>query len=321
MAAMKKMLAIRNDRFGEFLLNIPAFRAIKETYPAAGLHVMVAPAVAELAGAVPFIDKILVRPSGRRGWGEDIALIRQLRREHYDAAVVLNPTREAHHVVFWAGIPRRIGYARKHHFLLTRTLRDTKHLGLRHEVDNNLELAGLIGAATGDRSLELSIPDDVQARVAGKFGITPGCVAVHPWTSDPVKQWPLERFRELVQRLAEKERGKVIIIGRPEPWQISVPSSLWGGGRARFNVIDLTGRTTLLEAAAVLKQCRCLVSCDSGPVHLAAAVGTRTVALFRNDIPGKNPERWGPWGDDAGHVVVQAPGMDRIMAEDVAAKV
>ena len=325
---MKKILAIRNDRFGEFLLNIPALRAIKETYPAAKLHVMVAPAVAELAGAVPFIDKILVRPFGRRGWNEDIALVGQLRREHYDAAIVLNPTREAHHIVFWAGIPCRIGYARKHHFLLNRTLPDKKHLGLRHEVDNNLELVGLIGAATQDRSLGLVIPDEVQAAVAGKFGVPSGSVAVHPWTSDPVKQWPLERFTELVRRLAEKEAGKVIIIGRPESWQISAPSHLggdldvpsprWGGvGEGGRNILDLTGRTTLLEAAAILKQCRCLVSCDSGPMHLACSVGTRTVALFRNDMPGKNPDRWGPWGDAAGHVVVQGAGMEQITLEAV----
>ncbi len=321
-AAMKKILAVRNDRFGEFLLNIPALRAIKETYPTAELHVMVAPAVVELARAVPFIDKILERPFGRRAWGEDIALVWQLRREHYDAAIVLNPTREAHHIVFWAGIPCRIGYARKHPFLLNRTLPDKKHLGLRHEVEYNLELVALIGAATQDRSLELAIPAEVQAAVAAKFGITPGSIAVHPWTSDPVKQWPLERFTELVRRLAEKETGKVIIIGRPEPWQISIPSPRWGGvGEGGRNILDLSGRTTLLETAAILKQCRCLVSCDSGPVHLAAAVGARTVALFRNDIPGKNPERWGPWGTGAGHVVVQAAGVDRITVEDVAGKI
>jgi lipopolysaccharide heptosyltransferase II len=302
---MKKILAIRNDRFGEFLLNIPAFRAIKGAFPQAELHVVVAPSVKDLAGCVPFIDKVLVRPSGPCPWWEDIALIGRLRREKYDAAVVLNPSRESHHLVFWSGIPIRVGYSRKHHFLLTKTLDDKKHLGLRHEVDNNLDMVELLGASTNDKALELNIPQEAKALVLKKFGIDghEPMIAVHPWTSDPVKQWPLERFKELVDGLARDLHGKIVIVGKPEPWHQSMT---FGG----HNIIDLRGRTTLVEAAAVLSYCRSLVSCDSGPMHLAASVGTPVVALFRNDMPGKNPERWGPWGE--GHQVIQAKAMEDI---------
>ncbi|MBF0331516.1 MAG: glycosyltransferase family 9 protein [Candidatus Omnitrophica bacterium] len=318
---MKKILAFRNDRFGEFLLNIPAFRAIKEIYPEIELHVVVAPSVEGIAGSVPFIDKVLVRPSGPCPWWEDMALIGGLRREKYDAAVVLNPSREAHQIIFWARIPVRVGYSRKHHFLLTKTLEDHKHLGLHHEVDNNLDLVKLLGASTADKTLQLNIPADVKAAVVKKFSLDPheAMVAVHPWTSDPVKQWPLERFKELVDGLAKDFPGKILIIGKPEPWhdESAFPSPLWGGvgegGCSR--IIDLRGKTSLLEAAAALSFCRCLASCDSGPMHLASAVGTPVVALFRNDMPGKNPKRWGPWGE--GHIVIQQASMDAITVDNV----
>ena len=168
----------------------------------------------------------------------------------------------------------------------------------------------LLGATTGNKSLELRIPEEVKLAALKKFGIDlhEPVVAVHPWTSDPVKQWPLERFKALVDGLAISSLGRVVIIGKPEPWHQPVVF-------AGKNITDLSGKTTLVEAAAVLGHCRCLVSCDSGPVHLASAVGTSVVALFRNDMPGKNPERWGPWGK--GHQVIQAAGMDKICVDDV----
>ena len=303
---MKKILIIRNDRFGEFLLNIPALRALRDTYPDARLDVAVAPGLEELVTCgLPWVDRVLVLPPGPQSLLDLLRRAGRLRREHYDAALVLNPSKEMHQLVFAAGIPVRAGYARKHAFLLTHTLPDRKHLGLWHEVDSNLELAALLGARTADRALSLSMPGKLRAEVRIKFAldVSMGLVAVHPWTSDPVKQWPLENFLELTRMVASSGRVRVVIIGRPEPWHASVNFS--GPG-----VIDLAGRTSLIEAAAVLKDCQALVSCDSGPVHLAASVGTPVVVLFRNDMPGKNPERWRPWGD--GHRVVQGPRLEQL---------
>jgi ADP-heptose:LPS heptosyltransferase len=310
---MKKILAIRTDRFGEFLLNIPAFRAIKESFSGVTLSVAASESVAPLARAVPFIDEVIVWPAMPWSVARTLALAADLRRRRFDAAAVLNSSVYAHHAVFLAGIPFRVGYRRKHACLLTATLKDEKDLGRKHEVEHNLELVGLLGASTEDRSLVLCVPADVRARVDAEFGFLKDerPVAVHPWTSDPVKQWPLERFLELVKALAGRHR--VVLIGRPEDWHKPLEV------RGLPNVLDLSRRTTLLEAAAVLERCRVLVSCDSGPVHLACAVGTPVVALFRNDMPGKNPERWGPWGDK--NVVVQTSSLEGIAVQDVLEKV
>ena len=139
MKLIKNILIIRNDRFGEFLLNISAMRALKETYSQARLTLAVSSAVSELAGLVECVDEVVV-------WDE---VKRNLRKHQFDLCVVLNPTKEANWAVFWAGIPVRVGYDRKWGFLLTHKIKDTKHFGNRHEVDCNLELVGLVGRSQG----------------------------------------------------------------------------------------------------------------------------------------------------------------------------
>ena len=310
---MRKILVVRNDRFGEFLLNVPAFRAIRETYPRAEIHAAVAGGVKELAQAVSFIDKVIVFPSEGESFIDQAGFVLHVRRERFDAAVVLNPTARTHWMTFLAGIPFRAGYARKHHFLLTHTVEDLKGLGQKHEVESNCALVALLGCYTQDLSLVLRIPPEVEAGVIRRWGLDPVAryVAVHPWTSDPVKQWPVENFEKLVSALAGGSI-RVVIIGRPEPWhkECVVPEGA--------NVIDARGKTSLLEAAAILKHCSVLVSCDSGPVHLAASVGTPVVALFRNDMPGKNPQRWGPWPlTGKGHAVIQKPRLEDITVDEV----
>jgi ADP-heptose:LPS heptosyltransferase len=80
-------------------------------------------------------------------------------------------------------------------------------------------------------------------------------------------------------------------------------------------VINLINKTSLPELSAVLKRASLLVSGDSGPIHLAAAVGTPVVALFRNDLPGKTAKRWGPWGE--GHIIIEKNKLEDISVDEV----
>jgi ADP-heptose:LPS heptosyltransferase len=295
----KNILVVRNDRFGEFLLNIPAMQALKEKYPQARLSVAVNSEVTELAGAVECVDQVLV-------WDK---IRKDLRKYKFDLCVILNPTKEAHWAVFWSGIPVRVGYDRKLGFLLTHKLKDTKHLGNRHEVDCNLELVGLLGArgqlpAGTVPDFHIKVNDDLFKEFIGQR-----IVAIHPFTSDPVKQWPIERFSELAQRIVQEMKLKVVLVGRTEDRGQSP------AGTVPSEIINLINKTSLLELAALLKRCSLLISGDSGPMHLAAAVGTPVVALFRNDLPGKTAKRWGPWG--SGHAVIEKGNLLDISVDEV----
>jgi ADP-heptose:LPS heptosyltransferase len=180
-------------------------------------------------------------------------------------------------------------------------------------VEYNLELTAAAGAYTSDKTLSLGVQDVLADNLMREFGLSAGdiLVALHPWTSDPVKQWPLESFLALAKRLAEFGGLKVVIVGGQEEEGRS--RKLFGSqGKG---LVDLTGKTTLKELAALLKKCRLLISGDSGPVHLASCVGTPVIALFRNDLPGKTAKRWGPWG--SGNSVIEAEGLDRITVDEV----
>ncbi|MFA5276839.1 MAG: glycosyltransferase family 9 protein, partial [Candidatus Omnitrophota bacterium] len=295
---IKNILAIRNDRFGEFLLNIPAIRALKATYPGARLTLGVSPQVKELAECVEYADKVVV-------W--DDAFKKNLKKFKFDTCVILNPAKEAHWISFRAGIPRRVGYNRKWGILLTHKMKDSKNLGLKHEVEYNLDLVGLIGAKISDKSIHLSkLPQHSKLEYAG-------AIAVHPFTSDTLKQWPVDRFRQLIKRLSEELKDKVLVVGRDEIIGEEYFDSLGD------NIINLVNKTSLVELAQILKQCRMLVTCDSGPMHLAAAVGTPVVALFRNDLPGKTARRWGPWGK--GHEVIERNNLIQIEVDEVLNKI
>lgn len=303
---IKNILVIRSDRFGEFLLNIPAMRALKEMYPQAKLSLAVDSAVCELAGLVEGVDAVMV-------WDEVKGNLRQYK---FDLCVVLNPTKEAHWAVFWAGIPARVGYDRKWGILLTHKLKDTKYLGNRHEVDCNLELVGLMGGKNDEIVSGTACPHNDGSRTFlamtgfcdDKYDFLAGAIAIHPFTSDLVKQWPVERFVELAQRIKCELGLKVVLVGLSQKVLDE-----------NDDIINMINKTSLVELGALLKRCALVVSGDSGPMHLAAAVGTPVVALFRNDLPGKTARRWGPWGE--GHTVIEKSNLNDITVDEVFEKV
>jgi len=303
---------LRNDRFGEFLLVIPALRALKETFADTRVIAVVDPYVKELAGCIPFIDEIMVWGRNRHSLSEKLWLIGLLRKKNIDIAVMFNPSKEFNVFTWMAGIPLRLGYDRKWGFLLTHKIKDKKYLGQKHEIEYNLELAGLIGAKTLDKTLSLKVEEGIINTLpeAGILKNSTNLVALHAWTSDPVKQWPIANFRELAIRLIKDLGVRVIIIGGSQ--ESDRHSDLFEGCD---NLLNLTGKTTLRQLAAVLNKCRLLISGDSGPVHLAGCVGIPVLAIFRNDLPGKRALRWGPVSNRS--AVIEKESLKDITVEQV----
>lgn len=310
---INKILAVRTDRFGEFLLNIPALRALKETYPQAKITLITGAAAKELAGMIPFIDEVLVFGKDKDNLFGIVRFAAILRKSRFDLAVILNPAKFFHIVTFLAAIPIRLGYDRKWGFLLTHKIKDVKYEGYKHEIDYNLDLVGAIGAKTQDKRLSLSAGDDIiNAGLRQLLDAGEKFIVVHPWTSDPVKQWPLAFFKELIIKLLGQTGYKIVVIGgkaeRDENQQFFGDIS-----DARF--INLTGETSLKELAYILKSSALLVSGDSGPVHLASCVETPVVAIFRSDLEGKTAKRWGPVS--AGSRVIESDTLSAITVEAV----
>jgi ADP-heptose:LPS heptosyltransferase len=210
-----------------------------------------------------------------------------------------------------------VGYDRKWGFVLTHRVPDHKALGERHEVEYNLQLAAAAGVSVSTPPWRFPPFQHEQAEVQqllGRHGVpvqTP-LLAVHPWTSNPSKRWPMERFRRLLEDLSQQFEGfSVVVIGGPQEQ---------GVGRALLSppiprVVNLIGLLSITQLAALLEAAWLLISNDSGPVHLAAAVGTRTVVLFGVTSPATSPKRWGPWGDI--HTVISKRSLQDIQVDEV----
>ena len=301
--SLKNILIVRNDRFGEFLLIIPALRAIKESYPGSMITAVIDPRIKDLARCVEFIDDLIFWPNTGHTPAQKLRLFRALRKSKFDAAIIFNPSKEFNFFAFFSGIPVRVGYDRKAGALLTHKIKDLKHFGFKHEIDYNLELVSLIGAVTNNRDLSLNLKGCITQDAAD--------IVIHPWTSDPVKQWPIENFVELAKRISKELSRKVTIIGGPEE---SENGNQYFNGLSQ-NILNLTGKTSLNELACLLSKAKLLISADSGPVHLAGCVGLPVIALFRSDMPGKGPKRWGPTGKSS--LVITKARMEAISVDEV----
>jgi ADP-heptose:LPS heptosyltransferase len=308
---IKNILVVRNDRFGEFLLNIPAFRALRETFVDAKVIAAINPYLRELADEIPYINEIIEWGNEEHSLFQKLKLVSFLKSKNIDIAVMLNPSKEFNVFTYLAGIPVRAGYDRKLGFLLTHKIKDRKYLGDSHEIEYNLELAGLVKAETENTALSLRIDDEALDLGISNFE---NLVAIHPWTSDPIKQWPLSNFCGLAKRLIRELNVQIVIVGGKE----EIEKSKKTFDNFDDKLINLTGKTSLKQLAQLFKKVKLLISGDSGPVHLACCVGAPVIAIFRNDIPGKSATRWGPWGE--GHSVIEKSDLNNISVDEVLEK-
>ena len=314
---VRRLLFIRTDRLGETLLNLPAIAALKRALPQASITLLAHPDLASLLAGSPVIDEVLAYQTASPGqWGVRAwELGRMLKPSRFDLAIVSNPKKELHAGVWLAGIPCRVGYGRKWGGLLTHRIEDRKALGERHEVEYNLDLLRVLGLPVADLQWPLPAFEQERVRVSqllDELGVksSDDLIAVHPWTSNPQKQWSVERYAALIRQFLAGSSSRVAVIGGPEEQsragRLALPSE-----RAH----DLVGRLTLRQLAVFFTRCRLLLSGDSGPVHLAAAVGTPTIVLFGTSDPATGPRRWGPWGTK--HTVIWKPSMETLGVDEV----
>jgi heptosyltransferase-2 len=309
---------IRLDRIGDVVLSTPVLQSLRQSFPSAHLAMMVRPVCRELIEGNPSVDEVLLYDKDRIGRGllNGLRFALGLRRHRFDTALVLHPTVRSHLLVWLAGIPVRIGYARKAGGLLTHRLAHRKQEGAKSEADYALDMLRVFGIDPPAPPPFVPV-DPGHARRIDQWlreqglGAETRLVAVHPASSARSKRWAPERFAEVADRLAQERATRVVLIGA----EADAAHTQAMAGAMRSRPLDLSGKLSLGELAALLARCRLLIANDSGPVHIAAAVGTPVVAIFGRNQPGLGARRWGPLG--AGHVVLQKDvGCPTCPAED-----
>ena len=278
------------------VLLTPALRALKTAYPQSHLALLIRPLVADLMATHPYIDQVMVdsKGTGLSRLSSFWNLVSEIRRSNFDLAVVLHPTSFRNALIpFLADIPERIGSnISGRGMLLTQTCADRTDL---HEVHRYLRVLELIDLHESNAKLEFWHTDadrHAARQILASHGISPKehLIGVNLGTTWRTKRWSLENFAAVITQVQKRLGARILLTGSTA----EIPFGEALAGIAKVETINLIGKTTLMQLGALIESCDLYLTCDSGPMHIAAAVGTPTIALFGPT----SPTRHGPYGEN-----------------------
>jgi lipopolysaccharide heptosyltransferase II len=311
------ILVIRLDLIGDLVLSLTVVQALKHTYPHAEIDLLATPSSASVVLDDPQLTQIITydpniwrRPKALfqpKNWRDLQTLLYKLHARHYDLAIsVYGPWAAILSVISRA--KRRVGFGRESYpgFMTDSVPGRHWHPGdNKHEVDYCLELARAAGATPTpeDRIPHLEI-DPQSAQEIEQLLHTEGVqdnkplIACHVSSNNgQSKRWPLTHWATLLDRLICKEDAHIVLTGAPADLPI-VENVI---SRMHEHPINLAGKTSLTQLAALLKRANLLISGDSGPIHMAAALGTPIIGFYGPT----NPALTGPVSPDA--TVLRSP--------------
>jgi len=308
-----RILVIRqHNQMGDMMLAIPALRAIKETYPNARVGVVSSTLNASVLANSPYVDRVFTYDKARPFTG--VQLVRELRAERFDLAIVLHTVSFSFTSLVLAvlsGARMRIGSTSRaigdsltgSYLNLTLPLPDVAALERMNEAEHNLFPLRAVGITT-DNLAPLMVPAPASERWAEAFAREhwrEGTVrlAVHPGAGKTQNIWPPAKFAAVVDALSRRRSVSLVVIEGPRD-----ASSVAAFGRACSVRGDVVRGRSISDVAALLKRADLVICNDTGVMHVAAAAGARVLAIFGPT----DPVRWAPLCD--GLTVVRAPEGD-----------
>jgi ADP-heptose:LPS heptosyltransferase len=318
--SLRNVLIIRLDQIGDAVMTTPLLRELKRHLPRARLSLVVKPSVLNLVELCPYVDRIHVFDWNIHGnfagirshWRALKLSFMQLWPHRYDLAIVPRRHVDYYHgplIAYFSGSRWRLGsqgsFPRLRQILPLTTNGFFTHLvpniASMHEVEHNLSIVKFLGGIVKEDRLELWLDskDDAFAEdMIQSHGVhsDEAIIALCPGGGSQKKVWPAARYAELARRLQEELRARFVVIGGREDESVGLKLTNHLGGK----LINAAGKTTLRQAAALMKRCLLYIGNDTGPMHLAAAVGIPVVEISWH--PGKelshdieSPRFFGPW--------------------------
>lgn len=270
-----RILIRSTNWLGDCVMTLPAVKAIKDGRPDAYVTVVCRAKLADFWKRVTCVDEVLSVPD-RAGVAQVAALIRN--KPAFDAGVLFpNSTRSALELWF-AKVPRRVGVpGRFRSYFLNQIVRYEKPAKPRHQMWDYLALAGAMGAAVPE---EPSVAGLVRVKRSEadrpyRIGVCAGA------EFGPAKRWLPERFAAAIREISARRQCEWILFGVSKDAEIAASIAKEAGG----HVVDRVGQTKLSELIDELGSCDLLLTNDSGPMHLAAAIGVPTISLFGSTEP------------------------------------
>jgi len=308
---MERILVVNVNWGGDVIFSSPVFKALKEKYPKAQISCLAVPRVREVLESIPFIDEIIAYDEDGRHWNplSKLKLIFQLRRKRFNIAFLLHRSLTRALLVYFAGIPQRVGYdEKKRGKFLTHKVEFLDEPV--HRSDHYLNVIESYGVPVNDRQYQLSVSpntkQDIQEILKSKnIEDDDFLVVVNPGGNWDLKRWPVRKFCMLLGAVLVDLGAKIAISGAEKDIELAkeinshVP-------RDRVSV-NLAGETDLKQLLALMERADLVVSADSGPLHMANGVGSDVIGLFGPT----RPEITGPRGSGRKFVIQHDVGCNR----------
>lgn len=304
LADVRRLLIVKTSAIGDVIHALPVVQAIKNAAPKMTLDWVVRARSADVLRGNPAIDTLRVLPDKPK-FADLLTLRREMHAANYEIALDMQGLALSGLVTTLSGAPIRMGWDRGREgnaLFLTHPVVPGK-APARHEIDLLYGFAEALGvyAAHPEFTPQPYLAVEGAAKAAAWLDSLPRPrIALNVGASRAYKRWPAERWGEVARGLAADGAGLVFIGDKNDAAVVAELTPTLAGGR----FVDLSGQTTLRELASVLAACDLLVSGDSGPMHLAVAVGTPAVALFG----ATDPRRHGPYGRRSVVLHDPAPG-------------
>lgn len=299
----KRILCVRLDTIGDVIMTTPAMHALKTSHCDRHITLMTSSAGAAIVPLLLDIDDLIVYDSpwlkataSRKNSEPEYDIIALLRERNFDAAVIFtvysqNPLPSAF-LCYMADIPLKLAHCHENPYqLLTDWIKDPEpEQFTRHEVQRQLDLVASIGSETEDKRMKIRIPEVAKSRVQyllEEIGINQEqpWLVIHPGASAISRRYPPESFANVARNLVKDCHIQVIFTGT-EPEKDLVESIRFEMQTPSYSLVS---RLDLGELAALLDKAPLLISNNTGPVHIAAAVGTPIIDLYALTNPQHTP--------------------------------
>ena len=315
---MKKFLIINPFGIGDVLFTTPVIKALRQQYPDSFIAYWSNLRVKPILASNPQINKVFALSRGDlkkiyqesffKGIWSAIKLVWEIKKEHFDICLDFSLDHRYSLLAKIIGIRKRIGfnYKDRGRFLTKRI--DLTGYQEKHVVEYYLELLKFVNIPALDKSLYLAVLPEMELKAKDIFasagieatdcviGVAPG--AGGSWGKDAAyKHWPALKFAQVADRLAAELKARIVILGDESERKIAevIVHAM------RNKPIDLIGKTSLDILPAVIKNCNLLITNDGGPMHMAAALGVRSVSVF-----GPVSEKvYGPFPSSSEHIVLK----------------
>jgi len=316
---IKRIVVRAPNWVGDAVMSVAAFRELRRLFPHAHITVVSKPGTSDIFRDANFIDQVLVYD--RRGLTSVWQLVREWKQCRFDLALLFQNAFEAAAISFLARVPRRVGYdTERRGFLLTHPLVVPPWKNERHEIFYYLNLVAELERTLLGRSHSEEREPEFQIAVSAKrknearnLVADAGMEAERPLVllcpgsvNSRAKRWPAERYAALADQLADCG-ATVVLIGSPGELDVSKQVA----GLARQPPLLLTGKTSVAEVTALISIADVLVTNDTGPAHIGAAVGTPTLVIFGPT----NPLTTRPYGP-GGEIIRRPPDCAPCMLRD-----